>query len=331
MNILVANNHLKRTGGTENYTYALIVELLRLGHEVEYFTFKKGVVSKKIEELGVRFRSKKNYDLILANHKTTVQLLHKRGYTIQTCHGVLPTLEQPSRYADAYVSVTPEVHRHLQNQGIDSVLIYNGIDCQRFYPKKELRQQLSCVLSLCQSDEANELLEKVCRRNNLTLLRADKKKDGIWQLEELINEADLVVGIGRSLYDAMACGRTVLSFDQRKYSDAFGDGYLTEQSIENSIQFNCSGRGSKRRIDASVLESELLRYNPQDGTFMRSFALKHTNIEHSVQQYLAVYAKRDRSAGKSYGLCNSFLWSCKAGLSLIPSFSTTSFVKRFSR
>ncbi|KAB2814142.1 MAG: UDP-glycosyltransferase, partial [Paludibacter sp.] len=38
MNILIANHHLKRTGGTENYSFALAEEMVRLGHQVEYFT-----------------------------------------------------------------------------------------------------------------------------------------------------------------------------------------------------------------------------------------------------------------------------------------------------
>jgi glycogen synthase len=41
MRILLANNHLMKTGGTENYIYALAVELKRRGHDVEYFTFKR--------------------------------------------------------------------------------------------------------------------------------------------------------------------------------------------------------------------------------------------------------------------------------------------------
>ena len=49
MKILLANNHLQKTGGTENYIYALAVELKRQGHIVEYFTFRKGPVSELLE------------------------------------------------------------------------------------------------------------------------------------------------------------------------------------------------------------------------------------------------------------------------------------------
>ena len=63
MNILVTNNHLKTYGGSETFTYALIEELCRLGHHLEYFTFEKGLTSNKIEQnLNVHFFSRKKYN-----------------------------------------------------------------------------------------------------------------------------------------------------------------------------------------------------------------------------------------------------------------------------
>ena len=321
MNILVANNHLKRTGGTENYTYALIVELLRLKHDVEYFTYNKGYVSKKIEALGVKFRSKKSYDLILANHTSTIQLLHHRGFVIQTCHGTLPSLEQPSRYADAYVSVTKEVYKHLIKKGVESTIIRNGIDCERFNSTRELNARLSCVLSLCQSDEANALIGEVCKQNKITFLSADKKMDNVWHLERLINEADMVVGIGRSLYDAMACGRTVLSFDKRKYSLALGDGYLDSGNINESIRHNCSGRGTGKNMDATDFEREIRKYKSDDGRFLREYALQHLNIRHSVQQYLELFNKKSAERTKKPGHFVSPLLYYKARVNRLPSYS----------
>lgn len=293
MNILVANHLLRQTGGTQNYTFALIVELLRLGHQVEYFTFKKGVVSRKIEELGVRYKSRNSYDLILANHNTTLELLHRRGFIIQTCHGMLPALEQPSKYADAHVSVTREVYDHLKTKGVESIIIHNGIDCRRFSSTRALNPQLRCVLSLCQTEEANALIREVCNQQQLTYLSADKTKNNIWEIEELINQADLVVGIGRSLYDAMACGRTVVSFDKRTYSSALGDGYLNAGNVREALEHNCSGRGIGRKLDAITLAEEFKKYNPADGQFLREFALQELNIEKSVHKYLAIAEQQD--------------------------------------
>jgi hypothetical protein len=44
MDILIATNNLADTAGTQTYTYAIIQELLKLGHNVEYFAFDKGLI-----------------------------------------------------------------------------------------------------------------------------------------------------------------------------------------------------------------------------------------------------------------------------------------------
>ena len=129
MHILVATNHLEKTGGTECYTFALAQELVKQGHDVEYFTFQKGAISNKIEALGIKYRSRIFYDLILANHINVVNHLYKRGYIIQTCHGISMDLEQPSPKADAYVSISQEVYDYLLSKGYKSTIIKNGIDC----------------------------------------------------------------------------------------------------------------------------------------------------------------------------------------------------------
>lgn len=288
MNILVANNHLVGTGGTENYTYALIVELLRLGHKVEYYTGTKGEIALFIENLGVKFRTKNVYDLIIANHTTMIKALNKRGFIIQTCHGKFVELEQPHPKADFHVSITQEVYDHLTSKGYESTIIHNGIDCDRYYPRRKIKNKLETVLSLCQSDKANSFIEECCKELNLNFIKANKFKENIWNLEEIINQADLVVGIGRSLYDAMACGRCVISFDSREYSGTYGDGYLNSENIVESLKYNCSGRGLNKTFTKEEFIVELLKYNPEDGDFFRKFALNKLNIKRAVNGYLNI-------------------------------------------
>lgn len=290
MNILVANNQLDWTGGTENYTYTIIVELLRQGHNVEYFTFYKGSISDKIESLSVRFKSKKIYDLILANHTTTIKALYRYGCIIQTCHGIVPELEQPSKYADFHVSITYEVQQHLEKEKIKSLVINNSIDCIRFYPEKTISESLTSVLSLCQSEEANNFISDCCNELNIKFDKLNKHIENSWNIENFINNADLVVGIGRSLYDAMACGRTVISYDNRTYSKDLGDGYLNKDNIMQSLKYNCSGRGTNKSFTKESFIEELKKYNKTDGKFMREFTLENLNIEYNIKKYLSIFS-----------------------------------------
>ena len=296
MKILVANHHLLKTGGTENYTYALALELKRRGHDVEHFTVLKGNVSDILESKGIPYMSSKKYDLILANHRPCVRKLQSYGYVVQTCNGIVPTLEQPSRYADHYVSITEEVCSHLLSQDVKSSVILNGIDCERFSPQRPISEKLSCVLSLCQSDLLNKFIAKCCEQIGVRFLSCNKHTDNVWDLPEMINQADLVVGIGRSLYDAMACGRCVISYDMRTYINAaIGDGYLNADNFDEALENNCSGRKFRKCFDTEGFVQELLKYNPADGRWAREYALKHLNISHVADQYLSLHAEIERS------------------------------------
>lgn len=290
MNILVATHTLSNVGGAENYTYAIIEELVKRKLNVEYFSFKKGMVSDLIEkELGVPFFSKKKkYDLILASHHTTVSVLWKYGFIIQTCHGIFPPLERPSFFADAYVAVSQEVQKHLALKGHSSVIINNGVNCDRFKPKKPLNLRLKSVASLCHSREANELVKQACADLGVDFVSLNKFEGGLWNVEDAVNEVDLVVGLGRSVYDAMACGRTIVVFDKRDYAHNYGDGYL-RPVLGLSLQNNCSGRFLKKEFSIEALVKELNRYDPADGEFFRDFAVNNLNISAKVDEYFSYF------------------------------------------
>jgi glycosyltransferase involved in cell wall biosynthesis len=314
INILVANNHLAKTGGTENYTLALASTLMKMGCKVEYFTFEKGLISDKLEEMGISFMSKNKYDLILANHNTTVDLLYKQGFIIQTCHGIYPELEQPSKRADLYVAVSEEINHYLEGKGLKSTVINNGIDCERFRIMNPINKSIRSVLSLCQGQTANALVATICETRGFRFLQANKFTDNVFSIENLINQADIVVGIGRSLYDAMACGRPVISYDSRSYSDNWGDGYLNEANIAESLKCNCSGRSFRIHFDEESLSSELDKYKISDGFFLREFALQNLNVDINSKKYLDLF-KHEFTVGNRIKKCmiiffNSEFYHC---------------------
>ncbi|WP_340203188.1 UDP-glycosyltransferase [Ascidiimonas sp. W6] len=289
LDILVANNSLDSLGGSETFTYSLIQSLVVKGYSIEYFTFNQGDVSNSIEtDLNVRFMTKSKYDLILANHKTCVNFLYRKGFVIQTCHGIFPSLEQPSLLADAYVSISNEVHDHLLAKGLRSKIIWNGISLERFTPKNPINQKLQNVLSLCHSIEANKVVKEACELVGANFEVLNKYDKADWSVEEYINRNDLVVGLGRSAYEAMACGRPVVAFDSRKYMDSYGDGYLRD-ILGFSILNNCSGRYSAKTYTAETLAKEFLKYDSKDGVFFRDFAERHLNMSYKAEEYIAYF------------------------------------------
>ena len=287
--ILVATNHLVQGGGSETYTYTIIKELITRGFEVEYFTLMKGKFSERMEnELGVKLQSKKQYDLILANHNSCVEALMGFGFIIQTCHGIYPELEQPSVCANFHVSISQEVQNHLALKGFISIIIMNGIDTTKFYSKKNINKKLRNVLSLCQSEDANKFIQKVCDYLDVNLICIENDSKRIFNIEDLINEADLVIGLGRSAYEAMACGRPLIIYDNRSYFDTSADGYITNKLAASLIN-NCSGRFYKLKLTEEMMIEEFKKYNPTDGDILKNYILDNMTIQLVVDRYLNLF------------------------------------------
>lgn len=292
MKILVTNHRLAKPGGSETFTYTLIEELLRIGHNVDLMTFKHGMVSEKLKKKGLNINKiKDSYDLILANHNTCVDVVKEKGFIIQTCHGIYPKLEQPSKNAHAYVSISEEVNNHLKLSGFESTIIRNGINCDRFRPFKPINKKLRSVISMVHSDIANSLVLSACNKLGVNFIRLDKYKDKKWEVETIINSGDLVVGLGRSAYEAMACARNVLIFDSRKYFPSYADGFLCQTSIKESIKNNCSGRKYKFTYTSDDLAEQMNKYNSRHGVWLREFALNNFNIKNCVKKYIEIYDK----------------------------------------
>jgi len=290
--ILVANHHLLTYGGSETFTYTLVAELARRGYQVDVFTFYEGIVSEKIKEFAniitLRTAKKEIYDLALISHKSCVEIAPYNAYkTVQICHGIYPEEEQPSASADSWIAISEEVQNHLLTKGFKSSIIYNGIDLTRYCPKKTLNKELKTVLSLCQSDQANEMVKEACLKAGVEFKYFDKFQNGVWNIEDQLNEADLVVTLGRGAYEAMACGRSVLIFDNRPYSESFGDGLLSNKPFfEESIKNNCSGRRFKIKFDANSLAEEFKQYKQEQGENNRKLALAYLDIKKAVDSYL---------------------------------------------
>ena len=289
-NILIGNNYLHLLGGSESLTYALGKELAERGYNIDVFSFRHGIVSKKMKPFAriVRSRSLRSmYDLAIVSHNPIVKRLRRRAYCIiQTCNGVFSPLEQPSPFADLHVSISPEVQDHLRKSGFDSTVIYNSIDCDRFKPQDQLRPKLSKVMSLSQSAEANKMIQEACNRMGVAFQYFHKHENGTWDIEHPINWSDLVISLGRGAYESMACGRSVLVYDQRSYASNCGDGVITAANVWELLKNNCSGRRYQIVYTVETLMNEMSKYNPIQGQFNREFAVKNLNIKNAADRYL---------------------------------------------
>ena len=286
--VLIGTYYLNHVGGSQLYTCDLIKALnVRDDIDVEFFAIERGELSAYAEdELGVPFMSKDRYDLVLAGHNVTVEMLNGKGPIVQICHGAILGLEFPSIYADFHVGIFKEVCNSLTKKGFDNILVLNGLDLQQKRPEKPIHPQLKKVLSLCQSEDANAMLRNVCDKLGIEFSSFNKHKNPTFHIEKEINKADMVVGIGRSIYDAMACGRPCIVFDSRDYNGNKGDGYLHPHLFSAFVEANCSGRYRGKHFSEDELVDEFRKYNPEDGARLRTIAGKQLDVAKTTDALL---------------------------------------------
>lgn len=291
MKILLATHYLNIVGGTETYTYALGKELRNRGHEVHFYAVEVGLNAWRYEEIGPIYQNPQDdYDLILMNHNTTLTALQSlKGYGIFTSHGIYPDLEQPAPGADCYVAVSEEVQQHMKEAGYKAHIIRNGIDLKRFRSNRPVSNELERVLCMTQGTQATQKVKKACEQLNIEFISVSKSEN-IWHIEAMIEWADLIIGVGRSAYDAMAMGRDVLLYDERSYSIRSGiDGFVSAPQIEHLITHNCSGRKYALEATEDRLRYNLEDYSPIRAHLNRNIAKIYFNIEKSVDSYLKLY------------------------------------------
>lgn len=280
--ILIATNHLDRLGGSETWTYTMAQEFLRRGWDVEVFTLQNGEIA---DRLPIVENPTGEYDLILINHTTCLEALEDaKGRKVFTSHGIYPEIEQPEEGADAYVAISEEVQKHMKAKGFEAEIIRNGIDCDRFKPKKKINTKPKKVLCMCQGEEAQANVKKACEELGLEF---EETSSRVWEIEDKINKADIVFTLGRGAYEAMACGRAVIVYDSRPYSPfKTADGIVTRLNAKKLAQANFSGRTNKLNWTVADIKREIKKYKATMGEDNRKIALASFNVKKQAEKYI---------------------------------------------
>lgn len=295
MRILITNNTLgSMPGGSEWHAHELAVAIKKSGHDVKAYSETHGWFAKSLSEKGItcyKTPPDGDYDLIIASHTSTINRIDRsrvRGKMIQICHGIYPSLEQPSSKVDEHVSISEEVQSHLKSRGLDSSVIYNGIDHERYVDKKGG----DGVISLCQGELANEMIEAACSILGCKLKIMNKHRDYVYNLEEVIPDFHTVISLGRGAYEAMACNKNLIVADSRGYVDGgkfiYSDGFVTLDNVSDIMLNNCSGRRNKIKLDLTGITKMIERSLVSDNQDLRSFSKENLNISKQADKYLSM-------------------------------------------
>lgn len=289
MKILLANVWLKNYGGSELWTYTMAKTLVELGHEVIVFTLQRGMFSDKHLDFVEVTTQPVTADLALVNHRPCYDALPHSQPIIYTSHSTFLSIERCPKNTIC-VAVSDEIKDIEADRGIKCEVIPNPIDFEMYQNKREPSNKLKTVVYLNHDHGlASHIINDACKRVGAKLLTI--KKPAL-DLSDLINEADLAIGIGRCLLEAMACERYVISGDWRGWMKEFsGAGPINNYNFKKTLKDNFSGRLRPDILDSDKLVEYFIDYDPTVGKILRQKLITTHNRFKVAKEYLLLYER----------------------------------------
>jgi hypothetical protein len=322
LKILLGNNTLSLLAGSETWTYTLALALQALGHQVSCFSPDLGTIAQKLMDAGIQCYSdvgkaqsrvfsyildeetNHDYDVIIANHNHIVAYLRAQFPTkpiISTVHGIIHFMEDGRTIApehpaldcgvNQFVAVSEEIKDKLLNDyGLESVIIRNGFDMNRFgairpanqdKPKQFLINSNYCskddpiVLSI--RDAAKMMGAKVAAIGHNFTPTADPIR--------AIEDSDVVFGMGRSVLEGVAGGRLGIVYGRWGIG-----GPIVESNIEELRKYNFSGRNAKSEfISPEDLVAMISQYYiPSVLSWGQAYIARDHNVMLAAEKYVAL-------------------------------------------
>jgi hypothetical protein len=139
---------------------------------------------------------------------------------------------------------------------------------------------------MCQGPEAVQKVREATRRRKLAFHVAEASP--VEELSKLMDNADMIVSLGRGALEGMASGREVLVYDHRWYmkQPGVGDGLIRSENWPVFATHNFSGRASMKAFTVDDILNCFDEYNPFAAAENREIALEHFDVRRQAQKYL---------------------------------------------
>jgi len=316
MRILISSITLDRSG-VPTYTLTLYNELVYRGYDVNVFSPGLGALAGQMKAVD-SLDNIETPDIILAQHKTcAIELKKKFPDTpmIFITHGVEPAEEQPPNIdIDYYISVNEQNVDNLLTYNINSKkieIVRDFINTEQFKSVNPLRDKPRVLfISNYKKWKAYEDFKKACEMLGLEYKAVGAPYGRSRNMAETINEFDLVITWGRGILEAMACGRSAISYNSgidKDYlikknlygkkkpkwlpSKRMGAGYITPEIYMKSREYNFGGINSKRFFTFENLVEEIKKYNPKDGAINRELVMQYHDSKKCVDIIINIIKK----------------------------------------
>ena len=326
LKIIMGNATLALLAGSETYLETLAKEFKRLGHEVTAYSPQLGLIATKLEAVGIRcvdsikgqgdgkvrpftpyFEADEGqYDIIICSHYEITKYLHDRlpdTPIIGIVHGILhknvdtgeiwPEHPVTEFKVDQYIAVSEEVQGILKRfHNIEAKVIRNFIDLKRFKKEGKLSKKPRSVLVNSNywtpDDPINQIIKKVADNYDISFMGIGANFASTYETEEILKDADIVFGMGRSILEAAAMGKVVVCHGR------WGTGGVLDPKLMVELaKTNFSGRlensDSRPLLEAPIIISQIDEaYNQKNVDAVHGIMKKHHNVEVVAKEFLKI-------------------------------------------
>lgn len=303
MRLILANNHLG-LGGSESYLLTVAEQLDRLGHEVSLYAAELGLGAEVARERGLALIGETElgdeYDAALVQDASVAFQIAERCPGLPqlfVAHSEMHNLQAPpqlSGVVGAIVVLNDRVGRRMRSYAIDVDVtrLRQPIDTERFFSRSPLPEAPRRALLLSNNPNADRLamLESACTDVGIELLRVGGVAGMTADPLAAMSAADIVIGYGRSVLEAMSCGRAAYVYDWNG-----GDGWVTAESYPSIEADGFGGRSGRMAADVERLSEDLRRYSASMGPVNHDLILAHHRANVHVQELVQLLERLAKS------------------------------------
>jgi hypothetical protein len=297
MRLVLATNRLG-LGGSESYLLAIAEQFDRLGHETIVFTAEPGAGGEVARTRGIEVAVGSqeldgDFDAALTQDAAVAyELAELRPQTPQlfVAHSTKFDLQTPPQIDDVaglVVALNDRVAGRMRSLVAETrvVRLRQPIDLERFVVRGALPASPRRALLLSNNPNSDRLamLEEACAEAGLELSLLGGSNGSTTDPRSALAGVEIVIGYGRSILEAMACGRAAYVYDWQS-----GDGWVTAQSYPAIEADGFAGGASGEVQDYAGLVEDLQGYSAAMGPVNHDLVVKHHRAAAHAQELVAL-------------------------------------------
>ncbi|MCB0829194.1 MAG: hypothetical protein KDB62_10350 [Solirubrobacterales bacterium] len=297
MRIVIGLEDFSSFAGTETYARTVAAELQRLGHEVIVHAATTGPIADQVREQGIEVVESETElpatcDAVLSQDAASAFSLAGRypgARRLMVCHSDYFMSQSPPQLpgvCDAVIVMNDRVGRFVESLGspgggVPVIRMTQPVDLKRFgvRGKRTGGPRRALILGNYLTPDRASDLDAVCRQAGLEPVIRGATTTPVANPEQVIADADLVIGLGRCIVEAMAGRRAAFV-----HGIAGSDGWVTADSYAALESDGFGGTATDLVHDRDRLAADLAGWDPEMGAVNRQIATgRHDSAAHAVE------------------------------------------------